>query len=249
MKHRQRKLLNRFPRFKRMAQRLLPARRVSTHYRELASDRCAAELERLGSALKSETLPERQRELVDQELTAYRQGAAVPVFDVLKRSLSDLARAGESFRVLEVGCSSGYYSEVLAIAGLAVRYAGCDYSEAFVAMATALAYPDDAYDVVISGCCLLHISAYSLAISETVRVACHYVIFHRTQVVVGRPDVCYLKKAYGVETFEIHFDEAGFLTLLAASGLELIATHTLDETLVGVQGHATRSYVCRKKAN
>lgn len=262
MKHRLRKLLNRFPRLKRMAQRLLPAWGVSTHYRELASDRWAAELERLGSAWKTETLPALQRELVDQELTAYRQGAAVPVFDVLVRSLRDLARVGESFRVLEVGCSSGYYSEVLAIAGLAVEYAGCDYSEAFVAMArarypalnfavedaTALAYPDDAYDVVISGCCLLHISAYSLAISETVRVARHYVIFHRTPVVIGRPNVYYLKKAYGVETFEIHFNEAAFLTLLAASGLELIATHTLDETLVGGQGHATRSYVCRKKA-
>ncbi|WP_334156902.1 class I SAM-dependent methyltransferase [Oryzomicrobium sp.] len=261
MKHHLRKLLKRFPRLKRAAQRLLSARGVSTDYQELADEGRTAELERLGPAWKSEILPARQRELVERELTAYLQGAAVPVFDVLVRSLRDLDDTGEPLRVLEVGCSSGYYSEVFAIAGLVVEYAGCDYSEAFVAMArarypglnfavedaTALGYPDGAYDVVISGCCLLHIPAYPLAVAETARVARRYAIFHRTPVVIGRPDMYYRKKAYGVETVEIHFNEAGFLALLAASGLELIATHTLDETLVDGRGHATRSYVCRKK--
>lgn len=257
-----RMLLNRFPRLKQGLQRLLPARGVSTHYQELAGDGLGKELLRLESAWKSENLPVRQRELVDRQLAVYRSGGSIRVFDVLVDSLRSLAGNGERLRVLEVGCSSGYYSEVLEIAGLALQYVGCDYSEAFVAMArarypalefdvqdaTALGYADGAYDVVISGCCLLHIPAYPVAVAETARVARRYAIFHRTPVVIGRPDKYYRKKAYGVETIEIHFNEDQFLQLLSTSGFELIATHTLDESLDNGTGYATRTYVCRKKA-
>ena len=40
----------------------------------------------------------------------------------------------------------------------------------------------------------------------------------------------------------------GFMQLLADTGLELLATHTLDETVSHGVGSATRTYVCRKKA-
>lgn len=51
-----------------------------------------------------------------------------------------------------------------------------------------------------------------------------------------------------METVEIHFNEPGFLALVAASGLARIATHTLDETMSHGVGRATRTYVCGKKA-
>jgi len=162
--------------------------------------------------------------------------------------------------VLEVGCSSGFYSEVFEIAGLDVHYAGCDYSEAFIELArqkypalvfdvedaTALKYGDDTFDIVISGCCLLHIPEYQAAAAETARVARRYVIFHRTPVVLGLPNVYYRKQAYGVETVEIHFNEPQLLELLARLGLELIAAYTLDESVKGGVESANRTYVCRK---
>jgi hypothetical protein len=49
---------------------------------------------------------------------------------------------------------------------------------------------------------------------------------------------------------EIHFNEPEFLALLDKSSLELIATHTLSEESTDAtraQGHASRTYVCRKK--
>lgn len=266
MKTQLRILINRFPRLKSLLKRglrFMPSGRgVSTHYVEMAEEEVSSESFRLRSAWKDENLPGRQRELVDRQLAAYCRGDAVDVFDVMIKSLRGLRDGTGKMCVLEVGCSTGYYSEVFDIAGLDVNYTGCDYSNAFVAMArrhyphlkfdvqdaTMLGYADQAFDVVISGCCLLHIPEYKAAIAETARVASRYAVFHRTAVVLGQPNKYYRKQAYGVETVEIHFNEPQFLQLLKDNRLELLATYTLDETLSNGIGSATRTYVCRKKA-
>jgi SAM-dependent methyltransferase len=266
MKAQLRGLLNRFPRLKNLLKRglrlVMPGRGVSTHYVEMAGDEVGRESARLRTAWKDNELPVRQRELVDRQLAEYRRGAAIDVFDVMVKSLRGFQGGTGRMRVLEVGCSSGYYSEVFKVAGLALDYVGCDYSGAFVGMArqrypglqfdvqdaTTLKYADNAFDVVISGCCLLHIPEYQAAVSETARVASRYAIFHRTPVVLGQPNKYYRKRAYGVETVEIHFNEPQFLSLLADNGLQLLSTYTLDEIVSHGVGSATRTYVCRKKA-
>ena len=116
--------------------------------------------------------------------------------------------------------------------------------------ATAMHFEDGSFDIVLSGCCLLHIPEYVKGVEEAARVARSFVIFHRTPVVWGQPERWYRKQAYGVETVEIHFNERDFLVLLAKNGLELIATFTLSEEYTDVaftQGYANRTYVCRKK--
>jgi SAM-dependent methyltransferase len=265
MKTQLRILLNRFPRVKSLLKRglrlVMPERGVSTQYKEIAGDDVGIESVRLRAAWKDDDLPVKQRELVDKQLGEYRRGTAIDVFDVLVNSLRGLQGGAGRMRVLEVGCSSGYYSEVFEIAGLDVDYDGCDYSEAFVAMArqcypksqfevqdaTLLQYADNSYDVVISGCCLLHIPEYQAAVTETARVASQYAVFHRTPVVLGQPNRYFRKLAYGVATVEIHFNELQFLQLLADSGLELLHTYTLNETVIRGVGSATRTYVCRKR--
>jgi ubiquinone/menaquinone biosynthesis C-methylase UbiE len=257
-------LLNRFPRLKAWLKRMRgwvhPSAGVSSNYVQLKDEETVEVSSRLRASWQAEDLPRRQRELVDKQLSAYRHGEPVNVFDVMTRALRALPSDVRGMSVLEVGCSSGFYSEVFDIAGLGVTYAGCDYSDAFIALArqkypalrfdvedaTALDYESDAFDVVISGCCLLHIPEYQTAIAETTRVARRYAIFHRTPVVLGQPNKYYRKLAYGVETVEIHFSEPQFLELLATSGLELIATYTLDESIHSGVGTATRTYVCRK---
>lgn len=260
-------VLNRFPGLKRVLRgvgnRLLPGASVSSNYIDLEGKEADAEVQRLRNSWQDEALPERQRELVDQQLRQYRSGAYVDVFDVfvdILRALPDLP----GMSLLEVGCSSGFYSEVIEVAGLPIRYSGCDYSEAFIRLAkekypckdfavgnaTALHYADRSFDIVVSGCCLLHIPEYAKGVEETARVARHYAIFHRTPVVWGQTERWYRKQAYGVETVEIHFNESEFLALLYNNGLELIATHTLSEESTDAtraQGHASRTYVCRKK--
>ncbi len=259
-----RSMRNRFPRLKRLlnlwVQKSPIGAGVSSHYVQIEGREAEQESSRLRGAWQSHDLPARQRQLVDTQLAAWRRGEPVDVFDVMTRALRDLPSDVRGLSVLEVGCSSGFYSEVFEFAGLDVYYAGCDYSDAFIRLArqkypalrfdvedaTALKYGENAFDIVISGCCLLHIPEYEAAVAETARVARRYAIFHRTPVVLGQPNVYYRKQAYGVETVEIHFNEPQFLELLARHGLELIATYTLDESVQGGVGSANRTYVCRK---
>ncbi len=261
-------ILNHFPFLKRVLRavrnHLSTGAAVSSQYVSLQADEALAEGQRLRGAWQDDALPRKQRALVEQQLKQYREGARIDVFDVFANSLRALPDMAPGMSLLEIGCSSGYYSEVIDIAGLPLKYTGCDYSDAFIRLArgkypdiefavedaTALHYPDRSFDIVVSGCCLLHIPEYAKAVAETARVASRYAIFHRTPVVWGRPDQWYRKKAYGVETVEIHFNEPDFLALLKCHGLELLATYTLHEEISGsdrMQGHAIRTYVCRKQ--
>jgi SAM-dependent methyltransferase len=258
-----RDLANRFPRLKAAAKAVLAPLRggsVSSHYVELADAEAEGEAARLRGAWQDESIPGRQRELVDRQLAAFRRGEAIDNFDVMVQSLRDLGCVAGPMSILEIGCSSGYYSEIITPVEPGFAYAGCDYSPAFIKMArrhyptlpfdvedaTRLSYANSSFDVVVSGCCLLHIPEYSAGVSETARVAKTHAIFHRTPVVVGQPEKVYRKHAYGIETVEIHFNEPAFLDLLAVNGLELIATHTLSETVSAGIGSAVRTYVCRK---
>lgn len=259
--------LNRLPALKRHLKRLrelvVPRSSVSSHYVEMEPAEADGEAALLRDAWKSGALPRRQRELVDRQLDEFRRGAPIDVFNVLVRALCGLDGINSGSTILEVGCSSGYYSEVLSIAGLHLQYTGCDYSESFIGLArerypnidfdiedaTALRYGDNSFDIVVSGCCLLHIPEYEMAIKETARVAKQFVVFHRTPVVFGQPTRYFRKLAYGVPTVEIHFNEPEFLALLGQHGLQLLASYTLNEELDNNDpkcGSANRTYVCRK---
>lgn len=239
---------------------------VSANYVNLQGEQADAEGQRLRDAWQNNILPQRQRDLVDLQLQQYRSGESIDVFDVFVSSLRILPDLAPGASLLEVGCSSGFYSEVIGIAGLSINYSGCDYSEAFIRLArekypstdfavedaVSLHYADHSFDIVVSGCCLLHIPEYTKGIEETARVARQYAIFHRTPVVWGQPERWYRKKAYGVESLEIHFNEPEFLALLSKNGLELISTYTLSEDSeneFATQGSANRTYVCRKTSD
>ena len=88
--------------------------------------------------------------------------------------------------LIEIGCGSGYYSEVFAtLLPDGVAYTGIDYSAAMierararypavqfeVADATRLPYGDAHFDIAFNGVSLMHIVDYAAAIRETARVA------------------------------------------------------------------------------
>jgi SAM-dependent methyltransferase len=139
-------------------------------------------------------------------------------------------------RLLEVGCGSGYYSEVFAdlVAG-GVSYTGIDYSEAMIARArarypsitfevadaTRLAYPDDAFDIVFNGVSLMHIIEYQAAIREAARVAGRYCVLH-TVPVFDNYQTTYLRKfAYGAPVVEIVFGKRELIALCKDAGMRL----------------------------
>lgn len=250
---------------KRIVKSVLPAAvigRVSNHYREVP----LADLERLNSSLsdswKSSGLPTKQRNIVDKNLEAYRSGRnnseLDALVDILKRNVQELQ--GKS--VLEIGCSSGYYSEVFKIKGINVSYTGCDYSDSFIEMAkhyypdrqfdvenaVALSYESGSYDVVISGACLLHIYEFEKAIAETARVSNRYAVFHRTPVLHLTDTSAYTKKAYGVPCFEIHFNEQELVRLFGKYGLDIIDvnSHAISWDNSKQDALVMKTYMCEK---
>jgi SAM-dependent methyltransferase len=139
-------------------------------------------------------------------------------------------------RLLEVGCGSGYYSDVFAtlLAG-GVRYTGIDYSDAMIASAraqypstafkvadaTRLPYADGAFDVVFNGVALMHIIDYQAAIREAARVAARFCVFHSVPVFQDYRTTFLSKYAYGAPVVEIVFNKQELMSLCADAGLIL----------------------------
>jgi ubiquinone/menaquinone biosynthesis C-methylase UbiE len=261
------KLLVKFPRvhwaLSRLHQKIFVKNSVSSSYVTIGAESVVEESIRLRDSWQSELLPQRQRLLVSKQLEDYRQGKSIDVFDVIVKALLGLKLYSAPSTLLEIGCSSGFYSEVLDIKQLPFIYSGCDYSKSFVELgrqlypsvpfyvadATKLDFEDSSFDVVISGCCLLHIPDFEKAIAETARVAKSFVIFHRTPVIVELPNQFFCKQAYGVETVEIHFNENELITLFHKYGLKLIKTFTISQNPnIGQSGmyDFNRTYVCQK---
>jgi SAM-dependent methyltransferase len=139
-------------------------------------------------------------------------------------------------RVLEVGCGSGYYSDVFAtLLPGGVQYTGIDYSDAMIARArahypstafevadaTRLPYPDRAFDVVFNGVSLMHIVDYQAAIREAARAASRYCIFHTVPVFDEYRTTFLSKYAYGAPVVEIVFNKPELMSMCEAAGLRL----------------------------
>ena len=139
-------------------------------------------------------------------------------------------------RLLEIGCGSGYYSEVLAtLLPGGVRYAGIDYSHAMIARArehypevafevadaTRLPYADQAFDIAFNGVSLMHILDYQAAIREAARVA-RFCIFHSVPVFDDYRTAYLHKYAYGAPVVEVVFGKQEFMSLCRDAGLHLM---------------------------
>ena len=207
-------------------------------------------------AWKNETLPRSQAKLTQKQLIANYQDVAPmnALVDIMKKiPLNNPS-------LLEIGCSSGYYSEVFEKAGMKLTYSGCDYSKPFidaararypkldfkVSDATSLDYTEKEFDIVISGCCILHIVDYKKAIQEAARVSRGFVIFHRTPVVARRATTYAIKKGYGVEMLEIFFNEDELFEEFRKNNLSVEATNTHATFEVDLLGEPVlmKSYLC-----
>ena len=234
---------------------------VSAGYEPIPPEDLSRVVAELADAWKSPGLAVAQLEVVTAELDAFARGEPIPVYDVFIRLLARIPDVGTK-SLLEVGCSSGYYADVLRLRDIRTKFAGCDFASEFVTLArrrfpsvdfrvedaTRLGYGDASWDIVVSGCCILHIPNYPAAIREAARVARSWVLFHRTPVIHTTPTRYYRKLAYGVSCIEIHFNETELLDLFRAAGLRLV-----DAETVGVGGQAPagdvqvmKSYLCAK---
>jgi SAM-dependent methyltransferase len=234
---------------------------ISSNYRELQPFEIEPYALECARAWEDPSIPRRQYEwAVHPELEKFRKGQPCQPFDALIQTLREIPEElPDNARLLDVGAASGYYREVLRIAGYSFNYTGIDSSRAFQRLALelypdidfdlgdacSLPYHDGWFDLVLSGAVLMHLPDYKKAIQEAERVASKYVIFHRTPVFSNRGTTYYAKEAYGVSCLEIHFDESELLDLFRKSDLDLI--HCRDVFWNQSEGFGHRTYLLRKK--
>jgi ubiquinone/menaquinone biosynthesis C-methylase UbiE len=141
--------------------------------------------------------------------------------------------------LLEVGCGSGYYSEILPILlHQQLRYIGLDASSEMVQLArrkhhlmsflcadgSRLPFQDATFDIVLNGNALMHMRDYVAAISESKRVAKQWCIFHTVPLLKERATTMIRKNAYGSPVFEWIFNEREFLNHLNQQDLRIHST-------------------------
>ena len=189
----------------------------------------------LASSWQSPAIPLRQRALVQQELAALYKGHPPVVYQVLADALRPFITP--DCRVLEIGCASGYYYEILEyLLNARISYVGVDFSPAMVALAeqyypqasflvgdgATLKFPNQSFLIAVSSCVLLHVADYPKHIEEAARVSSQIVVLHRTPVCRAHPTSHYKKFAYGIETHELRLNESEILNLCRDQELELV---------------------------
>jgi ubiquinone/menaquinone biosynthesis C-methylase UbiE len=167
--------------------------------------------------------------------------------------------------LIEIGCGSGYYSEVFAtLLPGGVAYTGIDYSAAMIARAqvqypavqfevadaTRLPHGDAHFDIAFNGVSLMHIVDYSAAIREMARVASRTCILHTVPVFDDYKTTYLRKYAYGAPVVEIVFGRAELVSLCEQAGLRLERTWPcIPYDVSGVTGHrsTTETYLFSKR--
>ncbi len=192
-----------------------------------------SEAHRLAISWLDKTLPQSQWQVIAPILKERKiPQVAKPVIQMVK-SLKLIQP-----RVLDVGCSSGYYYDFFKWAGLRFQYSGCDVSPHFISLAkkkygrvdfktapiTRLPYRDNSFDIILASGVLHYELDYQQALRELTRVSSKYILLHRLPVFATntRTGISYYKKiGYGVEMVEIVFDWKTLIKMFWESKLNM----------------------------
>ena len=221
---------------KKILRHMLTTFVIKNNRKEVAIKR--ATQNRYSTAWKSENIPLRQWEIVEQQLEKFDSGVISPEFQVFIESLKDAISVNPSRplqSLLELGCSSGYYGKVLEKVFPNMSYTGLDYSLPFiefgkerfpqlelgVADTTNLPFSDRVFDCVVSGSVLLHVYDWQIGIKETCRVASTFVLIHRTPVSKAQTTL-FTKIAYGQKMIEWTFNDDELIDEVQKHGFKLM---------------------------
>src|SRR5713226_5995344 len=89
-----------------------------THFHPVARENFARVSQRLSTSWMEDGIPQKQWSVVEPQLAALRAGRSIPAFDALADVLMHNVPELERRSILEIGCSSGYHSEVLRCKGV-----------------------------------------------------------------------------------------------------------------------------------
>ena len=206
--------------------------KISYGYERIENKNITVKME---NAWKSEKIPQLQRDLIQVELDNMYHGKEPVVYQALADCIRPYTHKYGT--VAEIGCASGYYSEILEyLLNTQIDYVGIDYSKHLIQMAKNY-YPEDKFCVadgaflpfeenqfqmIISSGILLHVPNFEEHIRETVRVCENVLIAHRTPVCRKRETQHFKKMAYEEETIEMRFNENQLLKMFFSCGMSLV---------------------------
>jgi SAM-dependent methyltransferase len=183
-------------------------------------------------------IPSKQRQLVDQQLDKMYQGDIAPHFKVLAEAFAKLQNGNRALKVLDAGCASAYYSEILKhLVPRPIKYVGSDYNLQMLEMAKEkypglpffrmdlrkLAWRDSSFDVVMSGAVIVHIKEWQQAVSEIARVSKKWLILHRTRVRTKEGTLIKVENHYDVQVYRVSIGENELLDHLKRLNFQLVS--------------------------
>ena len=230
---------------------------TSTDYKLV--DEAEARRSRAGGWMSPSTV-RRQARAYEKLLREMYAGDARVDLQIAAEAVDALGLSSAS--LLEVGCGSGYYSEIFShLPRAKIAYTGIDYSPAMIQRAqsryqaarfsvgdaTRLDYGNRSFDIVFNGVSLMHILDYQVAIAESARVARHACIFHTVPVFPNHSTVYIRKYAYGSPVVEMVFSRDELLQCFERNGLSVVRSWDSIpydvSALVNASSH-TETFLC-----
>jgi SAM-dependent methyltransferase len=200
----------------------------------------ATELPDLSRSYMDTDIPAKQRALVDRQLQEMYRGEVPGHFLALANAFQEIITscddADKPLTLLDAGCASGYYWEVLDyLLPHALSYWGTDFSQAMLGLACErypdlrlarmdirkLAWKAKSFDVVLSGAVIVHVREWGEAVAELARVTRKWLVLHRTLVCIDRPTFTRLEQHYDVNVYRVFVQERELITLLDDLGYQL----------------------------
>jgi SAM-dependent methyltransferase len=182
----------------------------------------------LSKAYMDPCISSKQRALVDPQLSQMYRGQAPAHFSTLADLFAQIP-GNESLTVLDAGCASGYYYEILRhLCQFQGRYIGADFNLGMLAMAQQrypdipfsrmdirnLGFRDCSFSVVLSGATIVHIREWQRAVAELARVADRWLILHRTLVRSKGSTSVRVETHYDVNVYRVYISEVELIDLL-----------------------------------
>jgi len=194
---------------------------------------------------KSTNIPREQFKLVSKQLYEHSMGKIVPEFSVILKHLNRSNIANQAC-IVELGCSSGYYSEVIRSKFPYVKYVGLDYSEDFINFAKQLYFNENfvianvknlplngkKVDCLILGSILLHLADWRVDLQKFIYLGIPRIIVHRQPIVIDKATYFQFKNAYKTKMFEWIINRDEIIGFFKEGGYELIYETSMSSELI-----------------
>lgn len=206
---------------------------ISTSESSMIAGPVSQDIEVSGS-WNSASLIETQHQSFQSLLAAAREGRARVDLKVLYEFLGDICHEfGGRLSLLEIGCGSGYLSEVAAEVSSQLDYSGLDSSSGMISKAKEcypqlnfnigsdqnLDFSENSFDIVLSGASLMHSEDASVHVLEATRVARKYVLIHTVTTADLGSSLRFTKQGYGQPLQETVFSNTELGLIIEHSGL------------------------------